>query len=319
MLAILGASLAAPANNCESVSKKVCFFNGDEMVFLQSSASGMTIAMYLKNRKTQTLQVKCHSDSVLDLNSMKALDFSDVKYLDIQRCHIPNETFLSKIKEKFMLRTIESLTVDCTRNLNVSITQQTFESFAEVSSLSIFASANVSFAENSFVNFKNLRNLRMHVDDVTSLPRKLFKTLEKLETLQIENSGRAQHDTRALNFSFTTCINMQKFHISGVVWPLRISKILAHMHRLKSVAIINNRIESLSENAFKGSTEIETLNLTNNMITSLPARVFASQTDLVQLDLSHNELDSLEDDLFDENKDLEIIDLSHNKFSSISR
>lgn len=301
------------AHECSVIanSSTQCNQEGDLLIIQQNSQSLGQSAKFSKYR--DTLTVHCFSLHGLNLSSLPVVDFSDVKNLVIQKCFIGDGRALSKIKENFSLKTIESLKIDCTNN-NVLLTGRVFINFREVQSLTMNAGSSVTFGEDTFVQLVNLTTLQMNLFDIIPLPREIFRPLKKLETFEITSNGRVKNETKTLNFTFTPLANLQAFSMSRVRWPVKILNLLAHNYRLTFVEIIDNQIITLSENAFNGSSKIEKLNLTNNSITSLPARIFETQTDLVELYLSQNKLDALEDNLFNKSRDLEVIDLSYNKF-----
>jgi Leucine-rich repeat (LRR) protein len=78
------------------------------------------------------------------------------------------------------------------------------------------------------------------------------------------------------------------------------------------LSLDDNAIESLSEGAFAGLTQLKELYLSNNNLAYLPSKIFNGLSNLQILELSWNNLLSLSEGIFNGLTKLEALDLSHN-------
>lgn len=177
----------------------------------------------------------------------------------------------------------------------------------------------IEFDESIFKHLRNLSSLKLQVYDITQVPSNVFIPMWGLQNLMITNSGREKKEAKTLNFTLNSCINLKLFQLSEVRWPIYVLNLLSHNRRLRKIAISGNKIESFSENVFKGSSEVEEILLSNNSIKNLPGKIFSTQSDLINLDLSHNLIEALDDETFEENWDLEFLNLAYNKLKTTSR
>ncbi|CRK98857.1 CLUMA_CG012345, isoform A [Clunio marinus] len=262
----------------------------------------------------------CHSNIDIDINKLPDVMFDNVKTIEIIQCSLSNELTLTKIVNCFSMDKVESLKIYATRyQKSLELTQTHFESFGELLSLELVTGDQMKFNRNVFKPLHNVETIKLFVHDIITLPYDLFKPLEVLQTLVIINSGRMKNETKTLNFTLKSCINLKHFHLSRVRWPIRINSLLTYNRPLETVEIINNQVEVLSEDVFNGSNEIINISLMNNSIKELPKKIFVSQHDLERIDLSFNQISRLDDDIFLKNGNLEFINLSHNKLIRIGK
>lgn len=307
---------------CDVIRKSLgphsCYSTDESLTFLQSSEKlGQTVTFFRVG--AESLRILCHSDTEIQLKKLPSLNFREVNSIELEQCSLSDVSVLTKIKESFQIAKVKTLKVKSIRTKDVLLSKELFKSVAEVENLELETNVHVAFASDVFESTRNLKSAKLLVHDIIDLPYNVFEPLTKLETLWVASSGRKKNETKTLNFTMSWSMNLKHFHLSDTRWPLRIDKLLVSYFPLETISIVNNRIQSLSERTFNGSTSLEEIDLSNNKLTSLPRRVFGTQRWLATIDLSKNLLEALNDELFENNTDLELINLSHNKLKSASR
>lgn len=321
IVAVLIHSEVSCLSDCGKIRKtlKQCHDDGKLLIFIQSTKELGNIVTFYKN-SAGNLKIECYSKLGIDMDQLPDIKFNTVKSIEMHQCSLLNSTTLNELQRNFGLSGIKSLKIYSTRDSQSSvIDEKLFESFSDLESLEMITNSFVMFKENAFKSLHNVQMVNLQVYDIIALPYNVFKPLWKLETLIITNSGRMKAETKTLNFTMNSCINLEHFTLSGIRWSVHVLNLLTYNRRLTTVKINENRIKSLSENFLNGSSEVEKLFLSHNHIQYLPAKVFSTQISLIELDLNHNEIVSLDEGIFQKNVDLEILNLSHNKLSTISR
>lgn len=311
-------------NACKIIKKTLteCYDDGDSLIFMQNSKQLGNVVTFYRTIKEKSLRIQCHSQSLLgiDLSKLPVVNFEEVRTIELQKCSLSDDSVLTKIKKHFHIRSLQKLIIILTREKNVTVLSHLhFNGFEEIETLEITTSDSIRFEKNVFKHLLHLKTLKLLVYDIVILPFNIFKPLEKLENLEVANSGRMKNETRTLNFTLNSCINLKHFHLSGVRWPIHVLNLLTYNRPLTTVKIVSNSIKSLSENVFLGSSELEEIYLGKNNIQSLPAAIFSSQYNLVKLDLNSNQISMLDDDIFSKNTDLESLDLSNNTLNFTNR
>lgn len=310
------------SNACEIIKMNgtVCYGDDDSIVFMQNSKQLGNTATFHRSNNGKYLNIKCHSQFGIALDKLPNVDFNEVSTMEVQQCSFADISMLTKIKRSFMIKSVQKFVIQLTREKNIfQLSHQHFKGVEETENLEIITSDYIRFEENVFKHFSNLTTLKLQVHDIITLPYRVFKSLWKLETLEILNSGGLKNETKTLNFTLNSCINLKTFRMSGVRWPIHVLNLLSYNRRLTTVRIVGNRIKSLDENIFFKSSELEEISLGNNNIQELPAAIFSSQKNLIKLDLNGNQLALLDDDIFTTNSDLESLDLSNNRLNFTTR
>lgn len=294
-----------------------CYDDGDSLVFMQSSKQLGNVVTFYRSISERSLKIQCHSQFGIDLNRLPDLSFEEVKTIELHQCSMSNESVLTRIKSNFGIKRVQKLILRLT---DVALlTHQHFKDLRELEIMELTAGEFTKFDSSVFRHFPELKSLKLMVYDVITLPYNVFKLLWKLETLELVNRGRMKNDTKSLNFTLNACINLKHFQLIGVRWPIHVSNLLTHNRFLQTVRIADNRVKSLSEKTFWGSSELKEIHLANNEIQSLPADIFTSQSELIKLALQQNQITMLDDNIFLNNTDLKSLDLSHNKLNFTSR
>ena len=308
---------------CKTIKKTIseCYSDRDSLIFMQNLKHLGNIVTFYRTLNNRTLKIQCHSHLGIDLNQLPKVSFEEVKTIELHKCSLEDENVLTTIKSSFAIKSVENLIIHLTKDKSESaLTHHHFKGLKETKNLEIIASRSIKFDKNVFTNFLNLKTLKLSMHDIIILPFDVFKPLWKLETLDFSSSsGRMKNETKTLNFTLNSCINLKHFRLSRVRWPIHVRELLTYNRPLKTVKINGNEIKSLNQNVFLGSTEIEEISLEGNSIQSMPEAIFVSQSDLIKLDLSYNLISTLHDNIFLNNSDLESINLSNNKLNFTSR
>lgn len=294
---------------------KNCDSQGDYMHFTQNGS-----VLFERNFYGE-LKISCFATSSVNLDKIPKVNLNVVKKLSLVECSLSNELLLTRLKESFYISRLDKLIVDNNRASNYKLSKTLFEKFYYLKHLEMTLK-HINFDSGAFRPLQKLFSMKLMIYDFAALPYNLFSPLEELEELELNISNRSnlvKAETRALNFTLKTCVNLRIFRLKGIKTPITIGKLLNNNCRLEKVEIIKNKIVLISENVFEGSKNIEEISLAKNGIKRLPARIFEMQTELEKLDLSHNELTELDDSIFRNNTAIETIILSHNKLSSTSR
>ena len=293
-----------------------CYEAGDELYFVQTNPE---ISATFHRRDEKNLIIKCFIQQSINLDKLPVLSLSGVSNLVLENCPLYDDKVLTKLYKNFDLKGVSNVTITLMNTGEMFLPATVFEHFNNFTSLTLEANRFVKFSENFFQSMENLTFLHLDVYDIMSLPGNMFDRLKQLKTFEVQNNGGMKNETKSLNFTLKTCMNLKRIRLEGVRWIWRVKSLLAFNYMLETVEIVNNRIESFNENLFLKSNQIESIVMTNNSITRLPARIFETQTYLMTLDLSHNQISRMENDLLSTNRDLESIDLSYNQLHAISR
>ena len=135
----------------------------------------------------------------------------------------------------------------------------------------------------------NLRTLRLHTNNISTLHVNVFKLLKKLHTLDV--SHNVIHNL-----------------------PIDVFKALT---QLKTLDLSHNAVEQIPSNLLTSQENLLTLDLSCNTITTLYVNVFKSLRRLYVLDMSYNVLQEVLSDVFQSLTGLKALDLSHNTIEVI--
>lgn len=297
-----------------------CEHGEDLVVFFQSSLIGNVVKFSKKGDRK--LRVECLNFRIaINLDKIPELNFEHVNKIELNECSMLNETMLSVIKTNFNIKKVNFLSIMATNEpRNVTVTEKFFENLSELQGLQMNTNFRVQFSEKAFKPLNKLKTLKLQVHDIINIPFNVFTPLENVENLVISNSGLAKHETKKLNISLNKCINLKRFTLIGVRWPIAIETGLVNFVGPLKVYLQNNRIHSeMSSKTFAKASDIREIHLTNNTIRSLPKDFFASQTSMMVINMSFNKLEELNNELFKTAAYLEVIDLSHNNIYTVDR
>ncbi|XP_063934789.1 leucine-rich repeat-containing protein 15-like [Zophobas morio] len=134
----------------------------------------------------------------------------------------------------------------------------------------------------------DIQYLNLGENNITSLPKNLFKNLVGLHSLVLSDNGL----TSIYNYNFK------------------------YLGSLKELIINNNQLGFIEEGSFDDLKSLEHLSLQNNYLTTVSDKLFKGSRNIITLNLAWNRLTSLEKDTFINLKDLASLLLSHNSIKS---
>ena len=234
-------------------------------------------------------------------------------------CVIGDNSFFKELTDRLNLKNLKTLEIDIKVDKTKRINPEIFNGLESATEMKFYTHSNHTFHPKSFMKFDKLSVLELHVYDLMEppIPTVIFDVLKSLKSLTIiSTSNNRKQLQKSLNFSISNFVNLEKFSLCGVRWPLDLQLKLPRI--LLEIEIKNNqKITNLDENSFKSNEQVEKIDLSNNSITDLHPRVFWNQLQLENIDLSFNKLRNLTEELFAMNKFLEILDLSNNYLNTL--
>lgn len=172
-----------------------------------------------------------------------------------------------------------------------NLTKDSFLGASSVTQLDLSNNNIEVLQPNVFEHLRDLENINLMTNRFTELPAGLFSQNKKLSKFKLINNR----------------VDLKKLP----------SGLLADLPHLNDV-IISCNIESLPDDLFNRSNNIQSIQLQSNKLATLPVNLFDSQINLTHLDLSDNQLIELPDNLFSNAKKLQKIILSKNNLREIS-
>ena len=151
-----------------------------------------------------------------------------------------------------------------------------------------------SLIADSFDNISNLAALRFQVQPSTSNSLDLT-SIEKLRKLNVLNIMNRSIDKSKLVLNLSAFENLEEYYLDGFEVDLDAFRCLK---TLRSLGIINCKLEHLISKNFSEMTCLSVLNLFMCEIETLDADVFANLVNLEYLSLCLNRLTNLHGDTF---------------------
>jgi Leucine-rich repeat (LRR) protein len=290
------------------------------LVFLQFSNLGDRSATFIRNNYKE-LKVQCRLMQSLDSEQIPKLNFEEIESVALEKCPLNDTKVLKDMKNNLNLKSVKNFVIESAKE-NLTISRGLFTIFPTLLRLELkISSKKVNFESKLFESLKTFEEIILQVYDITALPSDVFFMQQKLKTLTITGTGemKMKSEPRKLNIALHSCLNLTHFHLSGVVWPITMDKLLVRLNHLEIVEITHNMIENIGNKTFDGSSEIKKIFLNNNQIKDLPNKIFSDQSEMETLDLSFNHIEILDDEIFAENEKLQFLDLSNNKLMTTSR
>uniref|UniRef100_F6QKQ3 Ig-like domain-containing protein n=1 Tax=Ciona intestinalis TaxID=7719 RepID=F6QKQ3_CIOIN len=190
---------------------------------------------------------------------------------------------------------------------------------------------------NTFINQRNLTELYLHKNNITTVNEHAFAGLVSLETLSDLSRNRINHikglafngmcQLRTLLLHGNRISNLKdaSFYSLKALTTLRMddnrirSVDMGWLYDLKSLeklSLSRNKVNSISSGAWKLCKEIRHLNLSHNDLTTIISKQFESLTVMQTLDLSRNAIVAMEKEAFYGLRKLKKLVLSRNLISS---
>lgn len=143
-----------------------------------------------------------------------------------------------------------------------------------------------TIAENTFINYKEVRLMQILRHHITIIQKDLFKDNSKIQYLLLFSNRIAT-------------IHPEAFH---------------SLLDLRVLELHGNRLKTLAENLFERNHLLHSLHLENNQLISHPPLNLQYLGELTYMDVSSNQLDSLN---FSPNKNLTTLCLNHNNLTEL--
>lgn len=171
-----------------------------------------------------------------------------------------------------------------------------------------------NLTKESFAGAKSVTELDLSNNNIEMLQSNVFEYFEKLENINLSSNRFIQLPMGL--FSRNKRLNRFRLMYNRIDLKTLPNGFLAELPQLEEVLIRCN-IQSMPEDLFNGSSNIQNISLQSNKLTTLPINLFSTQTNLMNLDLSDNQLTELPDNLFNGTKRLIVIRLSNNNLEEI--
>ena len=188
----------------------------------------------------------------------------------------------------------------------------------------------------AFLCYVSLRKLILRKNYIQTLPKQIFKVLEKLTFLDVGYNqlmflpnGIFDHQLELeylkLNNNYLRSLPSNVFYFLNKLTYLELSFNLFHtvfensvFGKLQNVAYLGLKdanIHFLSDNTFSFLSYLKTLNLRYNNISTLDSNIFSNLTNLTVIDLAHNKLTRIGSDVFKFTSNLRRLSLDHNSLT----
>lgn len=171
-----------------------------------------------------------------------------------------------------------------------------------------FNQLNLETIPNVVYRFKNLEEIDLSKNQLTSIPAELTK-IPKLKRLQLNFNELTDTSIHFSRNKHIDAINLQSNRITRI--PTEIKK----NRRLNSLWIGNNNLEKIDNQSFRGLKKLQAINLYSANMKQLPTGV-RKLKNLVELDLYHNKLQKLPDEVC-KLKKLQTLAVSHNDIGEL--
>ena len=222
--------------------------------------------------------------SVCQLSNLQVLDVSGNRLTGFENNCFTNMTSLTHIYAN--------------GNLIIRLQNGVFDSLKVLTTLNLRENQIKDIGPHVFSNRLNLRNLRdiyLSNNRLTSLPDGVFDGLKSLRHLDLGGN-----------------------RISYI--GLRVFSKRSNLRNLRNIYLNNNLLTSLQDGVLDGPKSLSDLDLSGNRISDIGLNVFTNRYNLRNLrniSLSNNKLTSLRDGVFDGLKSLRYLYLSRNRLSDI--
>lgn len=178
------------------------------------------------------------------------------------------------------------------RNQFVNITKESFAGAESIEELDLSINLFETLSSDVFTLLPNLIILNLSLNRFITLPENLLVENRKLREFKFVNNQ----------------IPLQTLP----------DRLLSNLPQLKIATLNGNHFAYLPESLFRGSSELNQLDLSRNQLHMLPEMLFRDQINLQQLYLNQNDLEALPDRLFENTRNLETLNLSSNRLRKLS-
>jgi Leucine-rich repeat (LRR) protein len=242
--------------------------------------SGSLNATAIKHLSLSTIYEEELSFNGSFLDGLEALETLDIESFD-GKVTLSSETFQN-------VRRLKRLDL---KNLNIQdIPARLFGNLQELEYLSFYGCQLGKLTAENFEGAINLKILDLSGNRFEFLDSDVFRYLENLETLEIKNTQlKSLPDGLFKNNSKLSNFTLRRFNHEFETLP---ADLLANLPNLKNV-VIEIGLKSIPESIFKGSENIEEIDLRGNCFTKLPETLFSDKKKLVKLNLSNNNITCL--------------------------
>lgn len=189
-----------------------------------------------------------------------------------------------------------------------------FSSQQNLKRLNLWTNNLKNLTKESFAGAKSVTELDLSNNNIEVLQSNVFEYFEKLENINLSSNRFIELPVGL--FSRNKRLNRFRLMYNRIDLKTLPSGLLADLPQLEEVLIRCN-IQTVPEDLFNGSSNIQNISLQSNKLTTLPITLFGSQTNLMNLDLSDNRITELPDYLFNSTQKLAVLRLSHNNLHEI--
>ncbi|GBP08158.1 Protein toll [Eumeta japonica] len=222
---------------------------------------------------------KIDYDRLPQLNANKSGIFKSVSF---KQCPLPKTSFRDVLSKVGVSKTM-TLIYQNSKNISNSLERKLFTGLQDLSKLSLSINGLTYLPDDLFVDVYNLTWLNIRSNSI-GFSEKLFKPLDKLETLEISHN----HMT----------------NMSG--------NIFSHLAYLRKLSLWQSNVTNFSQDLFAGVNVLEELDLSSNGLNELPSSLLSPLRKLKKLTLFSNKFSSLPSNLLLNNQELDTIIIFNN-------
>ena len=242
---------------------------------------------------------------VLNLSSNFLQDVSNIGFgtADPQGCRIPLET------------------LDLSHNSLTTLPSDGFSQLPKLKTLRLEGNKLSEIEDHAFGGLDSLKTISLANNNLNELPPELFATSSssssRLQELYLQNNSlKVLPPGLFSNLNQLLILNISRNEISDE-WLS--PSTFTSLTRLVALDLSHNKLTRLDQNALRGMSSLQILNLKHNLLHTIAPNTFIRQHNLHILLLSHNKLDQLHHKALSGMSVLKSLSLDNNLLASLHR
>ena len=242
--------------------------------------------------------------------------FSDVKALNAA---LDDASELCKsILALNLAENLENLTMNCFRCndfAKVPSAKDWNDLSSQVAKIQHLSLEHFSVADLGIVvhQAKSLKSLSFPNNQLTELPKEVFRGLSNLTSLNLEDNKLTELPKEV----FSGLSNLETLDLAGNKLTELPKEVFSGLSNLETLNLGSNKLTELPKEVFRGLSNLETLNLGSNKLTELPKEVFRGLSNLTSLYLNGNKLTELPKEVFSGLSNLKVLVLLGNQLTEL--